>query len=81
MPHGQFCPIKVWEEAVEEGQSALDSATPTCGLNPHLAGRPVGGEEIVALVGLLEELPVAQVLHHTWKEWKQDEGLFDIYTW
>jgi len=25
----------------------------------------------VALVGLLEELPVAQVLHHTWKNGKK----------
>lgn len=67
VPHGQFRPIKVREEAIEEGQSALESATLTCGLNPHLAGQPVGGEEIVTLVGLEEELPVAQVLHHTWK--------------
>lgn len=67
VPHSQFRPIKVREEAVEEGQSALESATLTCGLNPHLAGQPVEGEETVALVGLVEELPVAQVLHHTWK--------------
>lgn len=38
MSHGQFCPIKVRQETVEERQSALDSATPACGLNPHLAG-------------------------------------------
>lgn len=67
MSHGQFRPIKVREEAVEEGQSALESPALTCGLNPHLAGSPVGGEEIMMLVGLMEELPIAQVLHHTWK--------------
>ena len=69
----QFRPIKVREEAVEEGQSALESAALTCGLNPHLAGRPVGGDQIVMLVGLVEELPVAQVLHHTWKNANKNE--------
>lgn len=67
VPHGQFCPVEVREEAVEEGQAALESAALTCGLHPHLAGRPAGGEEIVVLVCLVEELPVAQVLHHTWE--------------
>lgn len=64
--HGQLRPIKVRKETVEEGQPALKSATLPCGLHPDLTGRPIRREETVLFVGVVEELPIAKVLHHTW---------------
>lgn len=62
--HGHPPPVEVRQEAVEKGQPALDGAAPACGLDAQLAGRPIGGENTTGPVGLTEELPVVEVLHH-----------------
>lgn len=50
--HAQLCPVEVRQEAIKEGQATLHRSAPAGGLEPQLAGGPVGRQEVIVKVGL-----------------------------